>query len=202
MIRESMLELAEAAAPELRPIVLNACLESALLRSFHDSSVFFYLCMTGQSARRYGSGQAGLCSSQPSGWGELSFRLMDKKGYYPERWLFKAQRYLKFMGIETRIGFTRKATTHVGWIRAPGLASAAERIGAAAGQNGTAAARIGAAAGQRVAATAQDPKSPSASPPGVRFVIDIQASPDKAAVRGRVVLIEGWGECFSLRLED
>jgi len=181
MIRESILELAAAAPPDLRPILISACLESALLRSFHDSSAFSCLCMTGQSASRYGSGSAGLCSNHPANWGELSFRLIDKKGYYPERWLFKAQRYLRYMGIDSRIGFTRKATTHAGWIRAQGLVDAT---------------------GLADLAGMADLKTPAAAPQGVTFVIDIQGGLTAGPSPGRVILVEGWGECFSLRLED
>jgi hypothetical protein len=192
MISESMQELAAAAPQELRPIILNACLESALLRSFHESSAFACLSMTGQSARRYGSGLVGLCSSPASEWGELSFRLVDKKGYYPERWLFKAQRYLRFMGIDSRIGFTRKTASHVGWIRAPGLAEVA-------GFNETTVAGL---AGRSTAAGQPNPQSLGAAPPGIKFFIDTQGSPDKVTSPGRVIVIEGWGECFSLRLDD
>lgn len=199
MIRESMLELAAAAPQGLRQIVINACLESALLRSFHDSSAFSCLCVTGQSARRYGSDQAGLCSDLPSEWGELSFRLINKKGYYPERWLFKAQRYLKFMGIESRIGFTRKAASHVGWIRAPGLADPAGLTDAA---GPTDAASPDLPAGLADMARHADHYKPAAAPPGVKFSIDILPGPDFTLAPGRIVLIEGWGECFSLRLED
>jgi hypothetical protein len=167
MIRESIVELAEAVSPELRSIVISACLESALLRTFHDASAFSCLCLTGASALRYGSGRAGLCSGDASGWGELRFALFDKKGYYPERWLFKVQRHLRFMGIDNQIGFTRKASSHAGWIRAPGLAD------------------------QKVAA----------APPGVKVFIDISAPPAAGLAPGRIVLAEGWGECFSLRLE-
>jgi len=41
MTRESMLELTAEAAQGLRPILMNACLESALLRTFHETSAFF-----------------------------------------------------------------------------------------------------------------------------------------------------------------
>ena len=181
MIRESMLELTVAAAHELRPTLMNACLESALLRTFHETSAFSCICLTGQGALRYGSGREGLCSGPRSEWGELRFRLFDKRGYYPERWLFKVQRRLKFMGIDSRIGFTRKAGSHIGWVRAPGLADAADLADTAGSAN---------------------PKRPAAAPPGVKFLIDIPPGPVEAPTPGRIVLVEGWGECFSLRLED
>ncbi len=187
MTRESMLELTAEAAQGLRPILMNACLESALLRTFHETSAFFCICLTGQSALRYGSGLEGLCSGPRSEWGELRFRLFDKRGYYPERWLFKAQRRLKFMGIDSRIGFTRKASSHIGWIRAPDLAEAADLANTNSLVD---------------TAGSAEPKRPAAAPPGVRFLIHIPPGPVEAPAPGRIVLVEGWGECFSLRLED
>ena len=47
-----------------------------------------------------------------------------------------------------------------------------------------------------------DPKRPAAPPPGVKFLIHIPTGPVEAPAPGRIVLVEGWGECFSLRLED
>ncbi len=125
MIRESILELAAAARPEDRQALILACLESALLKSFHDSAVYSSICLCGESAARYYLHAKPLQILENTGWGELSFKLLDRKGYAPERWLFKAQRYIRFMNLDTRIAFTRKANLHVGWIRAPGLAAEA-----------------------------------------------------------------------------
>jgi hypothetical protein len=197
MIRESILELAEAAPPELRPIVISACLESALLRTFHEASAFSCLCLTGASALRYGSGRDGLYPAGASGWGELRFRLFDKKGYSPERWLFKAQRHLRFMGIDSRIGFTRKASSHAGWIRTPGLVDPLWPGNPASPALPADLANLESPADSRAAI---DPKL-VAAPPGVKVFIDMAPEPAAGPVPGRIVLFEGWGECFSLRLE-
>jgi len=125
MIRESILELAAAARPEDKPFLILACLESALLKSFHESAVYSSVCLCGESASRYFPQPSTFKILENKGWGELSFKVLDRKTYAPERWLFKAQRYIRFMNLDTRIAFTRKANLHVGWIRAPGLAAEA-----------------------------------------------------------------------------
>jgi len=91
------------------------------------------------------------------------------------------------MGIDSRIGFTRKASSHIGWIRAPDLAEAADLANTNSLVD---------------TAGSADPKRPVAPPPGVKFLIHIPTGPVEAPAPGRIVLVEGWGECFSLRLED
>lgn len=125
MIRESILELAAAAPLHSRQSLILACLESALLKSFHDSSVYTSICLCKENATRYFQQAGSPQILENNGWGELSFKILNKKGYAPERWLFKAQRYLRFMNLDTRIAFTRKTNLHIGWIKAPGLAAEA-----------------------------------------------------------------------------
>jgi hypothetical protein len=46
---------------------------------------------------------------------------VDKKGYKPEQWLFAVKRRLRFMGLDARIAFARKASIHAGWVKVTGL---------------------------------------------------------------------------------
>ncbi|MDP2815551.1 MAG: hypothetical protein Q8O19_02600 [Rectinemataceae bacterium] len=48
---------------------------------------------------------------------------MDKKAYKPEQWLFAVKRRLRFMGLDARIAFARKASIHAGWVKVMGLLS-------------------------------------------------------------------------------
>jgi hypothetical protein len=111
MIKEEILELASAgAATGDGSEIVRECLQAAVLRSFHESGAFASVCLKGMGARRFAEGKRERVD-------ELGFALFDKAGYAPERWLFKAQRYLRFMGFDTRIAFTRKAAVHAGWLR-------------------------------------------------------------------------------------
>ena len=115
MTREEILETAAmAATPEGKLAALRECVQAATLRSLHESGAFSSLCLTGGAAERFALG-----SESPAE--NLEFVLADKAGYGPEKWLFKAQRYLRFMGLEARIAFARKASVHAGWIKVTGL---------------------------------------------------------------------------------
>lgn len=113
MIKEEILELAMQGANAEKgdgSEIVRECLQAAVLRSFHESGAFASVCLVGDGARRFAVGKEERVD-------ELGFALFDKAGYAPERWLFKAQRYLRFMGFDTRIAFTRKAFVHAGWLR-------------------------------------------------------------------------------------
>jgi len=130
MMREEILETAAlAGTPEEKLGALRECIQAATLRSFHESGAFSSICLTGEAAARFAEGSGKYAQG-------LDFFMVDKKGYSPERWLFKAQRYLRFMGLDARIAFARKAAFHAGWIKVTGLleeaglaSSPAEAIG-------------------------------------------------------------------------
>jgi hypothetical protein len=104
MLKEEMLELAAAATdPEAKRAVLRECLQTSVLRSFHEAEAFLSVALAGEGATG------------------LEFVLLDKKDYKPERWLFAAKRRLWFMGLDPRIAFARKLSVHQGWVKVPGL---------------------------------------------------------------------------------
>lgn len=115
MMREEILEAAALAGTQEEKLgTLRECIQAATLRSFHESGAFSTLCLTGAAAGRFVSGAPGYAQ-------DLDFLVVNKAGYSPEKWLFKAQRYLRFMGLDTRIAFARKAAFHAGWIKVTGL---------------------------------------------------------------------------------
>jgi len=127
MMREEILErAASAGTPEEGRAILRECVQAATLRSLHESGAFDSVCLSGEAARRFAEGS-------PEYAADLEFRVVDKKGhkpsakpgatpgYKPERWLFAAKRRLGFMGLDAGIAFARKASSHAGWIRVPGL---------------------------------------------------------------------------------
>jgi hypothetical protein len=115
MMREEILELAALAkTPEEKLCVLHECLQVATLRSLHEAGAFGSLCLTGESAARFAGGS-------PHHAADLEFRLVDKKDYKPERWLFSVKRRLRFMGLAPRIAFARKLSAHSGWVKVTGL---------------------------------------------------------------------------------
>ena len=138
MMREEILErAASAGTPEEGRVILRECVQAAALRSLHESGAFDSVCLSGETARRFAEGA-------PEYAADLEFRVVDKKGrkpgampgYKPERWLFAAKRRLGFMGLDAGIAFARKASSHAGWFRLPGLLveagladSASETIG-------------------------------------------------------------------------
>ena len=118
MIREAILEAAAAIDDgEARLTALRECVQAIMLRSFHESGAFGSIALTGRGAARFGCG-----SGEPAP--DLDFVLVAVKDYAPERWLFKAQRYLRFSGLEARIAFARKGNQHSGWVKVKGLAEA------------------------------------------------------------------------------
>lgn len=113
--RGAVLETAmREASPEGRRAILRERVQAAVLRSLHESGAFGSLCLSGQAALRFALGG-------PSFAAELSFFVVDKKDYRPEKWLFAAQRRLRFMGLNARIAFARRPEFHSGWIRIPDL---------------------------------------------------------------------------------
>lgn len=123
MMREEILERAASAGTrEEGRAILRECIQAATLRSLHESGAFASICLSGEAARRFAGGSPGYAA-------DLEFRIVDKMGrkpgakssYKPERWLFAARRRLGFMGLDARIAFARKASTHSGWIRVSGL---------------------------------------------------------------------------------
>ena len=115
MMREEILETAAmAATPGEKLAALRECVQAATLRSLHESGAFSSLCLTGGAAERFALGSENRAEN-------LEFILVDKAGYSPEKWLFKAQRYLRFMGLDARIAFARKTAFHAGWIKVTGL---------------------------------------------------------------------------------
>lgn len=129
MIAEAMIEAARnVSSPDERLKALEECVRAVVLRSFHESGAFGSVALTAWHGVGVGHG-AGAVSAAGAGPGanpgagreagrELEFVLIDKKGYAPERWLFKARRYLRFSGLEARIAFGRKGNIHSGWVRA------------------------------------------------------------------------------------
>ena len=115
MMREEILEAAGLAeTPEEKLCLLRECIQAATLRSLHELGAFEKLCMTGETARHFASGV-------PEHVVDLEFRLVDKKGYKPEQWLFAVKRRLHFKGLDARIAFARKVSTHSGWVKVMGL---------------------------------------------------------------------------------
>jgi hypothetical protein len=115
MIREEILEaISTIEGSEAKLAVMREWVQAAVLRSFHESGAFLSVCMTGQTARRFGG-------SSPEYAQDLEFALVNKKGYSPEKWLFKAKRYLGFSGLDTRIAFARRGNLHSGWVKVSGL---------------------------------------------------------------------------------
>lgn len=126
-----------AEAEAARLAALRDCVAAVVLRSFHESGAFGSVALTGAAAeaaarRPEGEGGAGGegSAAAPSGAGkdpkgvpsaDLEFILLEKKGYAPERWLFKAQRYLRYSGLEARIAFARRGGLHSGWVKVGGL---------------------------------------------------------------------------------
>ena len=108
--------------PEAKLGAMRECVQAITLRSFHESGAFLSICLTSEAARRF-SEESGLIipPATPSLVPDLEFFLVDKKGYAPERWLFKAQRYLRFSGLTARIAFARRGDIHSGWIKVAGL---------------------------------------------------------------------------------
>ncbi len=121
MIREEILEIADKAeTPEEKLCAIRACIQAAALRSLHELGAFEKLCLTGESARHFATGTPDYIT-------DLEFSLVDKKGYKPEQWLFAVKRRLRFMGLDPRIAFARKASIHAGWVKVTGLL--AEEVG-------------------------------------------------------------------------
>ncbi|HWR11152.1 MAG TPA: hypothetical protein VN445_04990 [Rectinemataceae bacterium] len=115
MMREEILEIAGLAkTPEEKLCAMRECLQAAALRSLHELGAFEKLCLTGESARHFAFGV-------PEYVADLEFGLVNKKGYKPEQWLFAVKRRLRFMGLDARIAFARKASTHAGWVKVTGL---------------------------------------------------------------------------------
>jgi len=115
MMREEILEVAALAeTPEEKLCLLRERIQAAALRSLHELGAFEKLCMTGETARHFACGV-------PEHVADLEFRLVDKKGYKPEQWLFAVKRRLHFMGLDVRIAFARKVSTHSGWVKVMGL---------------------------------------------------------------------------------
>ena len=115
MIREEVLEAAAAVeGTETKLAVMREWLQAATLRSFHESGAFLSVCLAGQAAQRFGGGSSQYVP-------DLEFVLVGKKGYGPEKWLFKAKRYLGFSGLDARIAFARKGNLHSGWVKVPGF---------------------------------------------------------------------------------
>jgi len=122
-MREEILEIADLAeTPEAKLCAVRACVQAATLRSLHEQGAFQKLCLKGESARHFASGT-------PDSISDLEFGLVDKKGlqpsgkpgYKPEQWLFAVRRRLRFMGLDARIAFARKASIHAGWVKVTGL---------------------------------------------------------------------------------
>ena len=133
MMVEEMLEAAAPlATPEEKRCALRACVQAAALRSLHEQGSFEKLCLTGESALHFASGA-------PEYMTDLEFSLVDKKGYKPEQWLFAIKRRLRFMGLDARIAFARKASIHSGWVKVTGLLAEA---GLAPGESETVGFRI------------------------------------------------------------
>jgi hypothetical protein len=99
---------------EAKLTVMRDWVQAAVLRSFHESGAFLSVCLAGQAARHFGDGW-------PEGAQDLEFILVGKKGYGPEKWLFKAKRYLGFSGLDARIAFARRGNLHSGWVKVSGL---------------------------------------------------------------------------------
>ena len=115
MIREEILEIADKAeTTEAKLCAIRACIQAATLRSLHELGAFEKLCLTGESARHFATGT-------PEYITDLEFGLVEKKGYKPEQWLFAVKRRLRFMGLDPRIAFARKASIHAGWVKVTGL---------------------------------------------------------------------------------
>ena len=115
MIRDDILEAAALAeSPEDKAAVIRECLEAAALRTLHDSGAFQSICAIGDTAARFGLGEMQRVQN-------LEFALFRKVGYSPEKWLFKIQRYFRFMGLKPRTAFARKGQIHSGWIKVTGL---------------------------------------------------------------------------------
>jgi len=115
MMREEILEIADKAeTPEEKLCATRACIQAAALRSLHELGAFEKLCLTGESARHFATGTPDYIT-------DLEFGLVDKKGYKPEQWLFAVKRRLRFMGLDPRIAFARKISTHSGWVKVTGL---------------------------------------------------------------------------------
>jgi hypothetical protein len=115
MIREEILDAAAAAeGREAKLAVMRDWVQAAVLRSFHESGAFLSVCLAGQAARHFGDGS-------PNAAQDLEFILVGKKGYGPEKWLFKAKRYLGFSGLDVRIAFARRGNLHSGWVKVSGL---------------------------------------------------------------------------------
>jgi hypothetical protein len=123
VIREAILETAGASAglaptEAARLAILKDCVAAIVLRSFHESGAFGSVALRGAAARRMGS--VGEAAGEGAG-SDLEFILLYKAGYAPERWLFKAQRYLRFSGLEAKIAFARRGELHSGWVKVGGL---------------------------------------------------------------------------------
>jgi hypothetical protein len=119
MIREELLEAAAAAdAIEAKLGVMRDLVQVIVLRSFHESGAFGSVALAGEAASRFGGNSLVFAR-------DLEFVLTSKQGYAPEKWLFKAQRYLRFSGLEARIAFARRGNLHSGWVKPSGLAAAA-----------------------------------------------------------------------------
>jgi hypothetical protein len=115
MIREEILEATAAVeGREAKLAVMRDWVQAAVLRSFHESGAFLSVCLAGQAARHFGE-------ASPNGAQDLEFVLVVKKGYGPEKWLFKAKRYLGFSGLDARIAFARRGNLHSGWVKVSGL---------------------------------------------------------------------------------
>ena len=169
MMREEILEAAaQVTSPEDKLGALRECIQAATLRSLHEAGAFSSLCLTGKAAERFACGSADYAEG-------LDFLLVDKAGYSPEKWLFKAQRYLRFMGLDARIAFARKAASHAGWVKVTGLLAEAG-LAASAGLSPLPAETI-----------------------GFRIVIDI--SPIDAAMC-KVKLADVAGESFAVRYKS
>jgi len=115
MMVEEILEIADKAeTPEAKLCATRACIQAAALRSLHELGAFEKLCLIGESARHFATGTPDYIT-------DLEFSLVDKKGYKPEQWLFAVKRRLRFMGLDPRIAFVRKISTHSGWVKVTGL---------------------------------------------------------------------------------
>jgi hypothetical protein len=115
MMREEILEyVATAGTPEEKLVALRGSLQAALLRSFHESGAFSSISLSGAAATNFSDRKPGVVDV-------LEFIIVDKAGYAPEKWVFKARRYLRYMGLDSRIAFARRDVLHSGWVKIPEL---------------------------------------------------------------------------------
>ncbi len=110
-MKEEALQLArETQDPAKRLNVLREYIQEFVLRSMHESEVFYCLSLVGGTALR-------LLHGLPRFSEDLDFSLENATGYRLPQWTAKVERDLTFAGFKVTTSCNERKTVHTVWIR-------------------------------------------------------------------------------------